>query len=162
MKVRIPAHVRKIAVYVAGKPMEEAERHLGIHQVVKLASNENPLGPSPLALGAIREAAARVNRYPDSLGYELRQALSRRLGFPTEQIVLGNGAGDLLQTAARCEAMLRLHLHCGVAVAELDLRVVARASCLARHGERRIIGWPEPAAPNPEDPMGVWLATVAL
>ena len=101
MKVRIPAHVRKIAVYVAGKPMEEAERQLGIHQVVKLASNENPLGPSPLALGAIREAAARVNRYPDSLGYELRQALSRRLGFPTEQIVLGNGSTEIVETLAK-------------------------------------------------------------
>ena len=101
MKVRIPAHVRKIAAYVAGTPVEEAERQLGIHQVVKLASNENPLGPSPLALGAIREAAARVNRYPDSRGHELRQALSGRLGFPTEQIVLGNGSTEIVETLAK-------------------------------------------------------------
>ncbi len=101
MKVPIPAHIRTIAAYVAGKPMEEAKRQLGIHQVVKLASNENPLGPSPLALEAIRKAADRVHRYPDSLGYELRLALSIRLGFPAEQIVLGNGSTEIVETLAK-------------------------------------------------------------
>ena len=101
MKVRIPDHIRKIAPYVPGKPIEEAERQLGILQAVKLASNENPLGPSPLALKAIREAAARVHRYPDSLGYELRQALSERLGFPREQIVLGNGSTEIVEILAK-------------------------------------------------------------
>ena len=101
MKFRVPSHILKVAPYVPGKPIEEAEKQLGIHQVVKLASNENPLGPSPRALQAIREAASRVNRYPDSQGQELRQALSERLGFPPGQIVLGNGSTEVVETLAK-------------------------------------------------------------
>jgi len=101
VKVPIPDHIGKIAPYVPGKPIEEAERQLGLRQVVKLASNENPLGPSPLALKAIREAASRVHRYPDSLGFDLRQALSARLGYPPEQIVLGNGSTEIVEILAK-------------------------------------------------------------
>ena len=101
MKVRIPDHILKIAPYVPGKPIEEAQRQLGLREVVKLASNENPLGPSPLAIKAIREAATRIHRYPDSHGHDLRQALSGRLGFPTEQIVLGNGSTEIVEILAK-------------------------------------------------------------
>jgi histidinol-phosphate aminotransferase len=101
MSVRIPEHIVRIAPYVPGTPIEEAERLLGIRQVVKLASNENPLGPSPRAVEAAREAAARANRYPDGSGFLLRRALSERLGFPMEQIVLGNGSTELLELAAK-------------------------------------------------------------
>lgn len=101
MKVRIPDHILKIAPYVPGKPIEEAQRQLGLREVVKLASNENPLGPSPLAIKAIREAAARIHRYPDSHGHDLRQALAGRLGFPTEQIVLGNGSTEIVEILAK-------------------------------------------------------------
>jgi len=101
VKVRIPDHILKIAPYVPGKPIEEAQRQLGLREVVKLASNENPLGPSPLAIKAIREAAARIHRYPDSHGHDLRQALAGRLGFPTEQIVLGNGSTEIVEILAK-------------------------------------------------------------
>lgn len=101
MTIRVPDHIMKIAPYVPGKPIEEAERQLGIHQPVKLASNENPLGPSPKAVQAVRDAAARVHRYPDSVGHDLRQALSVRLGFPAEQIVLGNGSTELVEVLAK-------------------------------------------------------------
>lgn len=101
MKVRIPDHILKIAPYVPGKPIEEAQRQLGLREVVKLASNENPLGPSPLAIKAIREAAARIHRYPDSHGHDLRQALAGRLGFPTDQIVLGNGSTEIVEILAK-------------------------------------------------------------
>jgi len=101
VKFRVPEHILKIAPYIPGKPIEEAERHLGIREVVKLASNENPLGPSPRALKAIREAAARAHRYPDSQGHELRLALSDRLRFPAEQIVLGNGSTEVVEMLAK-------------------------------------------------------------
>lgn len=101
MKVRIPEHILRIAPYVPGKPIEEAERQLGLRQIVKLASNENPLGASPLAVKAIREAASRIHRYPDSHGHDLRQDLAGRLGFPPGQIVLGNGSTEIVEILAK-------------------------------------------------------------
>jgi histidinol-phosphate aminotransferase len=101
VKVRVPEHILKIAPYVPGKPIEEAERQLGIRQVVKLASNENPLGPSPRALKAIRDTVGRVHRYPDSRGHDLRQALAERLRLPADQIVLGNGSTELVEILAK-------------------------------------------------------------
>jgi histidinol-phosphate aminotransferase len=101
VKFRVPDHILKISPYVPGKPIEEAERQLGIREVVKLASNENPLGPSPRALKAIRETAGRAHRYPDSQGHDLRLALSERLRFPVEQIVLGNGSTEVVELLAK-------------------------------------------------------------
>jgi len=101
VKIRIPEHIVKIAPYVPGKPIEEAEKQLGIRHVVKLASNENPLGPSPRAIEAIRDAAGRVHRYPDSRGNDLREALGRRLGLPVDQVVLGNGSTELVEILAK-------------------------------------------------------------
>lgn len=101
MSIRIPDHIARIAPYVPGTPIEEAERRLGIRQVVKLASNENPLGPSPRALEAMREASARVHRYPDGGGFILKRALSGRLGLPMQQIVLGNGSTEIVELVAK-------------------------------------------------------------
>ncbi|HEV8701949.1 MAG TPA: histidinol-phosphate transaminase [Candidatus Polarisedimenticolia bacterium] len=101
MKVRVPDHILQIAPYIPGKPIEEAQRQLGLRQVVKLASNENPLGPSPRAVQAIRDAASRVHRYPDSHGHDLRQALAGRLGVPPDQIVLGNGSTEIVELLAK-------------------------------------------------------------
>ncbi len=101
MTVRIPDHIRAIAPYVPGKPIEETERQLGLRQVVKLASNENPLGPSPRAIEAIREAAGRVHRYPDGGAVALRQALAERLDVPAAQIVPGNGSTELVEVLAK-------------------------------------------------------------
>ncbi|HEU4403400.1 MAG TPA: histidinol-phosphate transaminase [Candidatus Polarisedimenticolia bacterium] len=101
MSIRIPAHIGEISPYVPGTPIEEAERRSGLRQVVKLASNENPLGPSPRALQAIRDVASGVHRYPDGSGQALRQALADDIGFPATQIVLGNGSTELLEIAAK-------------------------------------------------------------
>lgn len=101
MKVRVPDHILQIAPYVPGKPIEEAQRQLGLREVVKLASNENPHGPSPRAVQAIRDAAPRVHRYPDSHGHDLRQALASRLGIPAGQIVLGNGSTEIVEMLAK-------------------------------------------------------------
>jgi histidinol-phosphate aminotransferase len=90
-----------IAPYEPGKPIAEVERELGIAGAIKLASNENPLGPSPKVLAACREALAGLNRYPDGSGYYLRQALAKRHGVSADAVVLGNGSNELLELFAR-------------------------------------------------------------
>ncbi len=101
MTIRIPAHLRGLTPYVPGTPIEDVERELGIRDAVKLASNENPFGPSPLAIGAIRDAASRVHRYPDGSGRTLRDALASRHGVPRAQVVLGNGSTELVEMLAK-------------------------------------------------------------
>lgn len=96
-----PSHIRAIFPYAPGKPISELERELGIRDIVKLASNENPLGTSPKALDAARQALLDASRYPDGNGFELKAAISDRYGIPAESIVLGNGSNDLLELAAR-------------------------------------------------------------
>jgi len=92
-------------VYQAGKPIDELERELGITGVIKVASNENPLGPSPRALAAIPAALPHLHLYPDAGGFALRRALATRLGYDVGQIALGNGSNDLLYqlVLATCE-----------------------------------------------------------
>jgi histidinol-phosphate aminotransferase len=98
-----PAHIRAIAPYQPGKPIAELAREMGLaeSQIVKLASNENPLGPSPRALAAMQEHLGDLARYPDGGGYELKQALAARLGVPPGRFVLGNGSNDVLEMIAR-------------------------------------------------------------
>ena len=87
--------------YQAGKPIEELERELGITDVIKLASNENPRGPGPAVHAAIARASTALSRYPDGSGYRLKRALARQLGVEAEQISLGNGSNDVLELVAR-------------------------------------------------------------
>jgi histidinol-phosphate aminotransferase len=98
-----PAHVRAIAPYLPGKPISELARELGLNEadIVKLASNENPLGPSLLALAAAQDALHDMALYPDGAGFALKSKLSARLGVAASQIVLGNGSNDILDMAAR-------------------------------------------------------------
>ena len=96
-----PAHIRAISPYVPGKPISELQRELGISDIDKLASNENPRGPSPLALQAAARALPEIGLYPDGNGYELKTALAQKYGVEREQIVLGNGSNDVLDMAAR-------------------------------------------------------------
>ena len=95
-------YVRAIAPYQAGKPIEELARDHGLQpaRIVKLASNENPLGMPESARRAVEAALPELGRYPDSNGFELKAALSRRLGVPAEWITLGNGSNDILEAAA--------------------------------------------------------------
>jgi histidinol-phosphate aminotransferase len=99
--IRPPEYVLEIRPYVPGKPIEELERELGITNSIKLASNENPLGPSPEALRAIAGCLGELNRYPDGSGYYLKKALSAALSVSEEEIILGNGSNELLDIAAR-------------------------------------------------------------
>jgi histidinol-phosphate aminotransferase len=95
------AQIRQLHPYSPGKPVEELERELGIGNAIKLASNENPLGCSPLAAEAIRAAAAQVELYPDANAYYLKQRLAQKLGVGEAQITIGNGSNDVLDLIAR-------------------------------------------------------------
>ena len=87
--------------YVAGKSAEQLKRERGLGEIVKLGSNENPLGPSPKALAALRDSALEMNRYPDVELADLRVALAEHLGLEDQQVVVGNGSCDVLMLLAR-------------------------------------------------------------
>ena len=93
--------VRGLRPYEPGKPLTELEREYGIKQAIKLASNENPLGPGAKALAAIRAQLDELGRYPDGNGFALKAALARKHGIVPEQITLGNGSNEVLEFAAR-------------------------------------------------------------
>ena len=95
--------VQKLSPYVPGKPVEELAREFGLRpqDIVKLASNENPLGPSPTVREAVAAALAELTRYPDGNGFALKQALAAKLGVDTASITLGNGSNDILELVAR-------------------------------------------------------------
>lgn len=99
--IQPPVYIKSIRPYVPGKPVEELERELGIREAVKLASNENPLGPSPKAIEAIDNTLRGLNRYPDGSGFYLKNALSDRLGVGEGEIILGNGSNELIDIAVR-------------------------------------------------------------
>ena len=103
LKSLAPKNVREIAPYVPGKPISETARELGIPEaeILKMASNENPLGPSPRALEAIRGALADLHYYPDGSGFELKNVLARKLALRPSNFILGNGSNDVLELAAR-------------------------------------------------------------
>jgi histidinol-phosphate aminotransferase len=98
-----PSYVRAISPYQPGKPISELAREMGLDEaaIIKLASNENPLGMSPKGKAAALQAMADLARYPDGNGFSLKQALMRRYGVSMDQIVLGNGSNDVLDMAAR-------------------------------------------------------------
>jgi histidinol-phosphate aminotransferase len=98
---RVKPHIRDLRPYQPGKPIEELERELGVTGSVKLASNENPLGPSPKAVAAAREALEGVSRYPDGASFALRARLAERLGVAPEQLVFGCGADEILELLAK-------------------------------------------------------------
>ena len=98
-----PEYIRTIAAYQPGKPISDVARELGMQEanIVKLASNENPLGASPKALAAIQSALGELAMYPDGGGFALKAAISKKYSISPEQIILGNGSNDILELAAR-------------------------------------------------------------
>jgi len=97
----VPEWIQGLAAYPPGMPLEELEREYGLTGSIKLASNENPFGPSPRALAAIAQALPSLHRYPDGSGYYLRRALAERLGVPADGIILGNGSNEIIELASR-------------------------------------------------------------
>ncbi|HET9340682.1 MAG TPA: histidinol-phosphate transaminase [Casimicrobiaceae bacterium] len=170
---RAPEWVRHIAPYVPGKPIEELARELGLEAstIVKLASNENPRGPSPKALAAIAAAAADLTRYPDGNGYALRAALGLRLGVAPERIVLGNGSNDVLELVSQAfltpgdEAVYAQHAFAvyplathargakGIEVPAKDYGHDLDAMLAAITPRTRVV-----FVANPNNPTGTWLS----
>lgn len=101
MPLRVHHDIASLTPYSPGKPIEELQRELGLSSVVKLASNENPLGPSPKALAALAEAAATLHRYPDGGAFRLRGALAERWKVTPEHVILGNGSDEIIGLLAR-------------------------------------------------------------
>lgn len=95
------AGVQTLQPYQAGKPLAELEREYGIHNAVKLASNENPLGPSPRVIEQLSTLLPELARYPDGNGFGLKQALADRHAIPANRITLGNGSNDILELVSR-------------------------------------------------------------
>ena len=97
----VPEYIRALVPYLPGKPIEEVEREYGISNSVKLASNENPLGPSPKAIRAIRDKLDQLHLYPDGDSFYLKSALANKLEISPEQLMFGNGSNELIELAVR-------------------------------------------------------------
>jgi histidinol-phosphate aminotransferase len=97
----VPPYIETLSPYVPGKPIEEVEREYGTPDVLKLASNENALGVSPLALAAAKKALPRAYLYPDGSAFYLKGALARKLGVAPEEIIVGNGSNDIIELLIR-------------------------------------------------------------
>jgi len=97
MQLTVPQNIRDIVPYPPGKPMDELEREYGVTNAIKLASNENPWGPSPKAVEAIGQMLTNLHRYPDGSSYYLTQSLAQWVGCAPEEIVLGNGSNEVIE-----------------------------------------------------------------
>lgn len=173
--------VRELNPYVPGKPIEELERELGISDSIKLASNENPLGPGPRARAALATAVANVGRYPDGSGHDLRSRLARRHGVEPDQVTLGNGSNDVLVLltqaflTAGIEAVYSEYAFAVYPIAVQASGARARVA-MARpaddaqplgHDPRALLAAIGPKArllflANPNNPTGTWLDEAAL
>ncbi len=126
--------VQKLIPYKAGKPVDELERELGLTEIVKLASNENALGPGSKAIAAIKNTLPELSRYPDGNGFALKMALAKKLNVSIEQITLGNGSNEILELLARTfltpelEVVFSQH---ALAVYPLVTQAVGAKACIA-------------------------------
>ena len=128
MTLQVPDYIRSLIPYVPGKPIEETQREFNIKRVVKLASNENPLGASPKALRAIQMAAKDLHRYPDGGGFRLKKALSTQYGIKPSQIILGNGSNEII------DHLIRTYCVPGDAVVTHRGAFIAYKICAQVHG----------------------------
>lgn len=174
---RAPAYVRSIAPYQPGKPISELAREMGLREenIIKLASNENPLGASPRAIAAMQAVLGETGRYPDGNGFELKAALSKRYGVTQECIVLGNGSNDVLEMAARAflapgaSAVYAQHAFAvyplatqatgaqGIEVPAKDFGHDLDAMAAAIRADTRVV-----FIANPNNPTGTWLPPEAI
>ena len=97
----VPSYIEKLENYVPGKPIEEVQRELGLKDIDKLASNENPIGPSPKALVEIEKSLKKLHRYPDASGYNLRNKLAKAFNIKMENVILGAGSEGIMSTIIR-------------------------------------------------------------
>ena len=97
----VPEWIRTLTPYQPGKPIEELEREYGVHDSIKIASNENPLGPSPKAVAAITAALPNLHRYPDGDAFYLKRRLAEKLGVDRSRLIIGNGSNELIEMIVR-------------------------------------------------------------
>ncbi len=150
------AGLRDLSPYVPGKPMDALEREYGVSDSIKLASNENPLGPPPAATAALRDAMQDLALYPDGEGYLLKAALAKQLNIDAAQITLGNGSNDILVLAAEafldagCTAVFDQH---GFVIYPLSVRATGAVANIAP-------SLPADSAQQPlgHDPNELWAA----
>jgi histidinol-phosphate aminotransferase len=161
--------------YVPGKPVSELERELGITDSIKLASNENPLGPGPKARAAIAAALDELGRYPDGGGFELRRAIARHHRVSAQAVTLGNGSNDVLDMVARVflcpgvESVFSEHAFAVYPIAVQAVGATARVASARNFGhdleamaalvnDRTRVVW----IANPNNPTGTWLGAEPL
>jgi histidinol-phosphate aminotransferase len=169
------AQIAGLSPYVPGKPISELERELGIHDSVKLASNENPLGPGPLARAAYQAVGAELERYPDGGAFALRRAIAEHHGLHPDQVTVGNGSNDVLDMIARaflCPGRESVFSQYAFAVYPIATQAVGAKAQVApavafghdldamaeRVGSETRVVW----IANPNNPTGSWLAAVPL
>ncbi len=156
--------------YVPGKPVSELERELGVQDSVKLASNENPLGPSPLVVELLKEVTHELARYPDGGGFALRERLSQRHRIDRDRITLGNGSNDVLDMIARVflwpgrEVVISEHAFAVYPISSQAVGATLRVAPARDHGHdlaamRERIGEDTGVVfiANPNNPTGTWL-----
>ena len=97
----VPKHIKELLPYKAGKPIEEVKRQLGLEKIIKLASNENPLGPSNIAIKAVEEILLDTHRYPDSNGYDLRAQLAEKFDLNIDNVIIGGGSEGIMSVIMR-------------------------------------------------------------
>ncbi|HRF43331.1 MAG TPA: histidinol-phosphate transaminase [Candidatus Competibacteraceae bacterium] len=173
--------VRTLQPYQPGKPESELRREYGLSDIIKLASNENPLGPSSHARAAVREALADLARYPDGNGFELKTALSAKLDISMAMLTLGNGSNDVLELVARAfltpehEAVFSEHAFAVYPIVTQAIGATARVA-KAHPSAHAMPHGHNPAAllalindrtrvvfiANPNNPTGTWLKTAEL
>lgn len=162
--------VQKLSPYQTGKPIEELQRELGLDSIIKLASNENPLGCSPRVRAAVEAGLSSLALYPDGNGFALKQALSGFYGRPLPEITLGNGSNDILELVARAflkpgdEAVFSQHSFAvyplavqavgatGVSVPAKDWGHDLPAMARAVNARTRVV-----FIANPNNPTGTWV-----
>lgn len=174
--------INDLSPYIPGKPIDELERELGLSGTLKLASNENPLGPSPLGVEAAARTIAGVNLYPDDSGYRLKARLAEKYGLAPEQLLLGAGSSDVIDMVARtflspgCNAVFSRYSFAmypiyttaaGAACRVADALPVDHDNMPYGHDLEAMAALVDEATrvvliANPNNPTGTWLSTAAL
>ena len=104
----VPKHIRNLSPYIPGMTIDEVKRKYGLTKIIKLASNENPLGPSPKGLAAIKNSFKRLHRYPDATGYELRKKLAESFSVKMDNVILGASPRATVHMVSACKAAAAL------------------------------------------------------
>jgi histidinol-phosphate aminotransferase len=166
MDMRISPELKNLVPYKPGKPIAETQREYGLKKVFKLASNENPLGPSPKALKAVQEALSTMSLYPDHGHFQMIQAIHKKWGVPTSKLAFGNGSDELIDLLCR--------IYCEPGQAILTIPHAFAAYQVSAHANRAKVITAKPAdivstfqknkdqvrlifIPNPNNPTGEYL-----